>query len=732
MNENIQTKPISFARIFREDFDGKRIGRIEIPIIQRDYAQGRTTDRTTRIRERFLAVLHEALTGGDPVKLDFVYGDITPADNGKFKMIPLDGQQRLTTLFLLHWYVSRHEEVEQSDFLRSFTYRTRFSSKDFCAFLTGDYRPDFGLKTISEHIRDEYAFREAWNNDPTVISMLEMLDAIHARFRETAGLWEKLVAEEHPAISFYFLPIQDMGLTDSLYIKMNSRGKPLTDFEHFKAAFEKIIKEVSPGLHRRFSDDVDNKWTHMLWPYRGENNITDDEFLRYYRFVTEMICYRHGYAIRTNDIDLAETVYGRGNDRAAENLEFLFAALDCWCGIDIDGFFDGLFALNQHIPGRVKVYNEFGGTNLFKHCCDYYEPRPDQQRTRYFSYYKSLLLYAVLTYALNRDDEEVSRNVAERLRIVRNLIWHSGDEIREERMQVLLHETRQIMLEGRIDPGSGGYNRVQKNEETEKIAWRAQSPAEARLELDHLEDHYLLQGTAGIVDFQDLSGFVRRSETFRTVFTHEVSYQTISRALLTCGDYSRGQGWRRWFGGRPDSSWRDMFRPGGQRGDFDKTRECLLSLLDKIDSGQPVLPQLEGLIDRFTADAPRTWLYYFVKYESMRSGSSGVYWWRDPYGAPYEVIMMNTPSSLNGWHWNPFLFQLAHDPELSAGLELGHYGSPLTLLDSGTQITCKNDHWLVKHPDGTEESCLISQNADGIDTEDRIEAMKNRILNKAI
>ena len=34
---------------------------------------------------------------------------------------------------------------------------------------------------------------------------------------------------------FHLLPIDDMGSAEDLYIKMNSRGKPLTDFETFKA-----------------------------------------------------------------------------------------------------------------------------------------------------------------------------------------------------------------------------------------------------------------------------------------------------------------------------------------------------------------------------------------------------------------------------------------------------------------------------------------------------------------
>ena len=42
-----------------------------------------------------------------------------------------------------------------------------------------------------------------------------------------------------------------MGLTDELYIKMNSRGKPLTQFEHFKAELERKIRRIDENLANR-------------------------------------------------------------------------------------------------------------------------------------------------------------------------------------------------------------------------------------------------------------------------------------------------------------------------------------------------------------------------------------------------------------------------------------------------------------------------------------------------
>lgn len=79
-----------------------RVQKIIIPIIQRDYAQGRNTATIKRVRKNFLNALFNAVTE-KPITLDFIYGDL----NEQGILTPLDGQQRLTTLFLLYWYAAK-------------------------------------------------------------------------------------------------------------------------------------------------------------------------------------------------------------------------------------------------------------------------------------------------------------------------------------------------------------------------------------------------------------------------------------------------------------------------------------------------------------------------------------------------------------------------------------------------------------------------------------------------
>ena len=113
-----------FDSIFETDSLPVKVSKIVIPIIQRDYAQGRENPEVNRVRNRFLDSLYGAVTE-HPITLDFVYGDID--ENGI--MTPLDGQQRLTTLFLLHWYAAKKEHIPESEWAFLYNFNANCNNK---------------------------------------------------------------------------------------------------------------------------------------------------------------------------------------------------------------------------------------------------------------------------------------------------------------------------------------------------------------------------------------------------------------------------------------------------------------------------------------------------------------------------------------------------------------------------------------------------------------------------
>lgn len=282
--------------------------KIVIPIIQRDYAQGR--EGKEFLRERFLRQLFDALKdNANPLVLDFVYGSV---ENNT--LYPLDGQQRLTTLWLLHWYLALCAGTlsEDKKVLERFSYETRISSRTFCQKLCSvtSYQPQ-KHGNIATFIRNQTWFYSAYEQDPTIQSMLRMLNGtdisdsnkmditdgieeycIQAELTEEKAkeLLKRLMGEAAP-IGFFLLNMEDknMPLADDLYIKMNARGKVLTDFENFKVDLLKKIdeltnKEWNPenGMSKEnFSLLLDTRWTDLFWHYRSTECHIDEIYLNF-------------------------------------------------------------------------------------------------------------------------------------------------------------------------------------------------------------------------------------------------------------------------------------------------------------------------------------------------------------------------------------------------------------------------------------------------------------------
>ena len=123
---------------------------------------------------------------------------------------------------------------------------------------------------------------------------------------------------------------------------MNSRGKPLTMFEHFKAELEREIRNYDEHAADRVISKIDCTWTDLLWRYRNgdsetaEDNIIDDEFLHYFRFVCDVICYKEGESPQGNSNDefsLLQKYFTVKNEHVTNNIETLEKFFDCWCNI---------------------------------------------------------------------------------------------------------------------------------------------------------------------------------------------------------------------------------------------------------------------------------------------------------------------------------------------------------------------------------------------------------------
>lgn len=706
------TTLVSFSDLFERGISDVTISEIEIPLIQRDYAQGRNTESVRRIRDNFVNTLCLALQPGQlPVDLDFIFGDVDVT--GKF--YPLDGQQRLTTLFLLHCYLAWQTGISgKEQRWARFSYATRPGARAFCAFLVAE-RPDFSAG-LSNWIRDHASYLPTWEHDPTIQSMLTVLDALHQTMEGTSPAnfqvaYNRLTDQHNPAIRFHVLPMKANGLTDQLYIKMNSRGKPLTAFENFKAHFEALLRAVPYEQADSFTKKVDSDWSNILWEYRGTDNLIDDEFMRYFRCVTEINAWNASISFKPNmrDDDLAEIVYGADAPQATESVTFLFQSFDVWKGKNIGHEFENMLARPSGIAsaGRIPIFNAFNteGVDLFAACCRHHGSRE-------WTLAHTLLLYGVLVH---RTRLPAGSDFPKRLRILRNLVEASSDEIRtgeRNNMPKLLAEVRALIIKGDLQHVVT-FNQAQVRNEKAKAVMLAALPA-LEADLHELEDHDLLRG--GLTAFElDHRHFAAHAQAFLQLFNKSVSDEqhprkTLAGALLAQADYSRQSmrlsGHRTADFGSPknDEPWRDLFS-GKVQEIVHPVCASLTAVLGATANGRT----LESLIASYLNDGstPKDWRYYFVKYDVMRSGASGRY--TISPGGGYQACMLDK-ERLTSNYYDPYLLAIVQQsatttdkienpgwPRCFTGFETSR--RTLILKNSGVQISCVEQGWEIRAPD---------------------------------
>ncbi len=707
------------------------ISGITIPRIQRAYAQGRSDAHAVKTRERFLSAIHNGLINNG-LTLDFIYGNI---QNGQ--LIPLDGQQRLTTLWLLHWYADKKESINDKRLAR-FSYNTRYSARDFLIKLV-NYEPSLETR-LSDEIRNEGWFPMEWINDPTVRGMLTMLDEIQKRFADIDDLWNKL-----DKINFYFRDIEEMELTDDIYIKMNSRGKPLTDFEHFKAELLKIIRSENndEAASKRIGLKIDREWTDLLWVYRDEYNLVDNRFLNFFRIISLILIYKSDRSSSEFDLKDDFSLLDRLYKNQPNNVAFLELAFDCMVNIQnktlisnssitnpIGDFFGSFLSSGHHEHGKVVAPQQI--TNL-----DILEEVLNGKALKTNTLYWIIMLYSFLLYLMKYDTiKEI--DFRRRLRVVVNLLKNSRNEVVDtpngdagNRMPANLRQVENIILSGEIsdcitidNDKRQNFNVIQMEEERQKLQFTNEHP-EHSANLFQLEDYHLLQGRTDIVGYENTHLYQRFINVFDTC-----SRDMIDCAMLATYDYSQrlnnwciqlGSGSQDEIG---DKAWYALFHPTGKITDFNKTKKSLRSLLEadvEIDD-----KYLQDRIDAYLSEC-RTknqydWRYYYIEYPCFRPRRYGKYTMYDDQ--PYALVALFSEKRESSNAYQCMLQALIEDKAVASSVERCDIRA---ISYRKGLLTCENSAFVSYSLNDDKERARFSipQNKEGIDTVDRIQYFKD-------
>lgn len=626
LNSENQGKKASFLSLIKDD----QI-KIEIPIIQRDYAQGR--ESATDIRNQFVETIFEHLNSRTNLHLDFIYGDVKQENDDILKLIPLDGQQRLTTLFLIHWYFAKKEgyfEEFQNLLAREghifFSYETRISSRDFCkALLTEELEFDPN-KDINAIIRDKNWFFYSWEKDATIKSMLEMLKTVQHLDREQDGdieFYPLLANTENPLLSFQFIELKDFGLTESLYIKMNARGKALTTFENFKAKLEQILEERSKEngdkLYNTFTSNIDTEWTDFFWNFRNEKtNLFDDEFMN---LSAAIFC----NSLANEDAPRIDSIRYLQNNRNPINY-YIFKNHKCFDNQGLKDLIDILslvqkkgeqvfYLSNKDIVNEKELIHK-GVRNSFTYI----------ERLQFFALYEYLRF------------NETSTGIENWMRVVRNLTESTNyDEAGEFQPSIhalrnMLSESSEIIAFLSNSPELKSFAGIQIQEEYIK-AQLIRNWSDWEEPIKQVENHPYFKGQIGFL--LDFSGVLEYYEEHESVVWSEeendlffesfVSYSkkaqyifeanglrgledfVFERALLSVGDYTLKKKSNYSFlinGFDREISWKRLLR------NPTKQRNFVKELFDKLDVELDLSSQLDSIIANSEVNDWRKYMVY--------------------------------------------------------------------------------------------------------------------------
>ncbi|WP_146165000.1 DUF262 domain-containing protein, partial [Brachyspira hampsonii] len=410
-----------------------------IPEIQRDYVWG----NNEIVLRRFLKNIFN--NNKEELDIGFFYSYKVYQSEEIYALI--DGQQRITTLVLLYWYLGIGK-----DYIKKFKFKVRENCNNFLEKLLEENisnieeeKKDKKIEeNISEKIKNCIWYLSIWDNDPTVKSILKALDIINDEFKEFNKIIEnKEDIKNNIENNIIFTCItNDDRSVEKEYISLNARGRELERYEKLKAILVEDMDNRNEWLKKWEKD-----WQDILWECKGDNVYNTDN-------IWNAVLYwaRDIFVIENNiyEPNKEEDNNKKNDDNKKINFDFDLMSIK---GKNDKGenYKDILLKIFDWIIPALKIINEYINEykNLFQEKCQFDDENKvidintiiagDSINNDKFTYNQRALFYGLLylvkskynikdvesikkeDFIINEEDE-----ILEKIRVFRNLIENSG------------------------------------------------------------------------------------------------------------------------------------------------------------------------------------------------------------------------------------------------------------------------------------------------------------------
>lgn len=269
--------------------------KIIIPDFQRDYCWGDKTHgekRDSDIVSGFLDTLMEEFENNK--ESEILLGKIDVYQNPKDNIYLTDGQQRITTLYLLIGMLYRKlENTEFKEKLKSclisdfeentddkepyLQYSVRESTVFFLRDLVNEFFLKQGIINVSDMCKQPWYFKE-YDFDPSIFSMIKAMEIIETKFKNEKDLesFSKFIIDQ---VKIQYYDVQDKSHGEERFVIINTTGKSLSVSENVKPILLGNIDALS------YAQQWEDRETYF-WKNRNKDKelIADDgvnDFLKW-------------------------------------------------------------------------------------------------------------------------------------------------------------------------------------------------------------------------------------------------------------------------------------------------------------------------------------------------------------------------------------------------------------------------------------------------------------------